>query len=348
MRKGLVPGRGFNLARLGNREISVLSNLQRITLFMLKSERGCYVRSLRLAELLKQSKLLGTGSFLFILTLVILIGLSHVTYAAETGGGGLGAGIDPSVENPYPDLLLETEDGLAGPDLLDDDPYLSEPEEVLGDPIFEDDFVFNVPPPIIFDPLEPVNRAIFVFNDKVYFWVLKPTKNVYSFVLPQDIRRSIGNAFANLAAPIRFLNNVLQGEFEDAGAVLSRFAINSTLGVFGFGDPAYVDFDIEPRLADFGQTLGKWSIGEGFYICLPFLGPSNVRDSVGFLGDVYMHPVPYFSESLTFDMAYLGVSRINLISISPDVYEELKRISLDPYVAARQAYYDYRRSEINP
>ena len=138
MRKGLVPGRGFNLARLGNREISVLSNLQRITLFMLKSERGCYVRSLRLAELLKQSKLLGTGSFLFILTLVILIGLSHVTYAAETGGGGLGAGIDPSVENPYPDLLLETEDGLAGPDLLDDDPYLSEPEEVLGDPIFED------------------------------------------------------------------------------------------------------------------------------------------------------------------------------------------------------------------
>ncbi len=348
MRKGLVSERGFNYARLGNWAICVLSNPQRIVLFILTAVGGWYVRSFRFTELLKQSKLVGTGSFLFILTVVIFFGPATVTYAADTGGGGLGALVDPSAENPYPDLLLETENGVAGPDLLDDDPYMSEPEEVLGDPIFEDDFFFNAPPPAIFDPLEPLNRAIFVFNDKVYFWVLKPTKNFYSFVLPQDIRRSIGNAFANIAAPIRFLNNVLQGEFEDAGAVLSRFAINSTLGVFGFGDPAYVDFDIEPRLADFGQTLGKWSVGEGFYICLPFLGPSNVRDSVGFLGDVYMHPVPYFSESLAFDMAYLGVSRINLISISPDVYEELKRISLDPYVGARQAYYDYRRSEINP
>ena len=287
-------------------------------------------------------------AFLFIVSFVIFVVLASAVYAADTGGGGLGAEIDPSAENPYPDLLLETEGGLIGPDLLNEDPYMSEPEELLGDPIFEDDFVFNEPPPRIYDPLEPLNRAMFVFNDKVYFWVLKPTKNVYSFLLPEDIRRSLGNAFANLAAPIRFLNNLLQGEFEDAGIVVSRFAINSTLGVFGFGDPAYVDFDIEPRRADFGQTLGKWKIGEGFYICLPFLGPSNVRDSVGFLGDVYMHPVPYFSESFAFDMAYLGVSRVNLISISPDVYEELKRISLDPYVAARQAYYDYRRSEISP
>ena len=118
--------------------------------------------------------------------------------------------------------------------------------------------------------------------------------------------------------------------------------------MFGLGDPAYVDFDLEPRRADFGQTLGRWGIGEGFYICLPFLGPSNVRDSVGFVGDVYMHPVPYLSESFAFDMGYLAVSRVNLMSISPEVYEELKRISLDPYVAARQAYYDYRRSIINP
>lgn len=283
--------------------------------------------------------------FLLILSLVALVAFPSTDYGAETGSGGIGAEIDPSVENPYPDLLLE--DGM-GPDLLSDDPFISDPVEYLGDPIFEDDFIFNEPPPEISDPFEPLNRAVFVFNDRVYFWVLKPTKNAYSFALPDDIRLSLGNAFSNLAAPIRFLNNVLQGKFEDAGIVLSRFLINSTLGVFGLGDPAYVDFDLEPRRADFGQTLGMWGIGEGFYICLPFLGPSNVRDSVGFVGDVYMHPVPYLSESFAFDMGYLAVSRVNLMSISPEVYEELKRISLDPYVAARQAYYDYRRSIINP
>ncbi|MEJ2135576.1 MAG: MlaA family lipoprotein [Desulfofustis sp.] len=223
---------------------------------------------------------------LLIISLVLLMVLPSLTVRAETPVGGLGIEIDPSTENPYPDLLGSDEGGTA-PDLLDDEPYIRSPEELLGDPIFEDDFSFEDPSPEINDPLEPLNRAIFVFNDKVYFWVFKPTKNAYSYILPDDIRRSIGNAFANIAAPIRFLNNVLQGEFEDAGVVLSRFAINTTLGVFGFGDPA-------------------------------------------------------------FDMAYLATSRVNLLSISPDVYEELKRISLDPYVAARQGYYDYRRSIIAP
>lgn len=282
-----------------------------------------------------------------IFSIVLLIAMSTGEMLAETAVGGIGAEVDPMPQNPYPDLL-EGEDGINAPDLLDEAPFIDEPEQLLGDPIFEDDFSLSEPPPKIYDPLEPLNRAIFVFNDKVYFWVLKPTKNAYSYVLPGDIRRIIGNAFSNMAAPIRLINNLLQGKFEDAGVVLSRFAINSTLGVFGFGDPAYVDFDLEPRPADFGQTLGKWKIGEGIYLCLPFLGPSNVRDSVGFLGDIYMHPVPYLSQNFTFDMTYLVTSRVNLLSISPDVYEELKRISLDPYVAARQGYYDYRRSIIEP
>lgn len=286
-------------------------------------------------------------SICFIISLVLLIVFLAAAVHADTAVGGIGVEVDPMPENPYPDLL-DGEDGMAAPDLLNEEPFINEPEQLLGDPIFEDDFSFTTPPPQIYDPLEPLNRAMFVFNDKVYFWVLKPTKNAYSYILPSDIRRSIGNAFSNLAAPIRFLNNLLQGEFEDAGVVLGRFAINSTLGVFGFGDPAYIDFDLEPRPADFGQTLGKWNIGDGFYLCLPFLGPSNVRDSVGFLGDVYMHPVPYVSQNFTFDMTYLVTSRVNLLSISPDVYEELKRISLDPYVAARQGYYDYRWSIIEP
>jgi len=279
--------------------------------------------------------------------IVILCILAWPTehYAVEkAGGGGIGAEIDPSPENPYPDLLLDPES--EGPDLLDEDPYISEPVELLGDPIFEDDFFFNEPPPPIYDPLESMNRAIFTFNDRVYYWFLKPTKKVYTSLLVEDVRRCLGNAFANIAAPIRFINNVLQGKFEDAGVVVGRFLINSTLGVFGLGDAAYRDFHIEPRLADFGQTLGKWGVGEGVYLCLPFLGPSNIRDTVGFFSDAYMHPVPYLSDSFGSDLVYLGVSRVNLMSITPDVYEDLKRMSLDPYIGARQAYYDYRRSII--
>jgi len=283
---------------------------------------------------------------LIVMFAVILV-RPAASFAVEQAGGGLGADIDPSSENPYPDLLLDRDGEGLEPDLLDEDPYLDEPVEVLGDPIFEDDFFFNEIPPDIYDPIEPFNRVMFVFNDKVYYWVLKPTTKVYSALLPEDIRRCLGNAFANLAAPIRFINNVLQGDFEDAGVVLGRFLINSTLGVFGLGDSAYRDFHIEPRLADFGQTLGKWGIGEGFYICLPLLGPSNLRDTAGFFGDAYVHPVPYVSESFATDMVYLGVSRVNLMTITPDVYDELKRISLDPYIAARQAYYDYRRSIIS-
>jgi phospholipid-binding lipoprotein MlaA len=166
---------------------------------------------------------------------------------------GIGAELETSPENPYPDLLIDSTDAdILGPDLLGDDPFVMDPVEYFDDPIFEDDFTLNPSPPLIADPFEPLNRVIFDFNDKFYFWVLKPTKDVYGATLPEDIRRCLGNAFANIAAPIRFINNLLQGEFEDAGIVLGRFVINSTLGVFGLGDAAYRDFNIEPRKADFG------------------------------------------------------------------------------------------------
>jgi len=282
-------------------------------------------------------------SFLLNILICILLAAPAICAASDNGNARIDVFTDSSTISPFPDLLADNEDSFSGPDLLGDEPYIDERARILGDPIFEDDFSFNEQPDVS-DPLEPLNRAIFSFNDKAYFWVLKPTKKAYSAVIPKDFRDCFGNAFFNLAAPVRLINKLLQGKFEDAGVVLSRFMINSTLGVFGLGDPAARDFDIGPRTSDFGQTLGVWGVGEGVFICLPFLGPSTVRDTFGFVGDVYLHPVPYVSESVAFDMAYLGVSRINLMSITPDVYEELKRISIDPYVAARQAYYDYRRS----
>lgn len=218
------------------------------------------------------------------------------------------------------------------PDLLDDEAFEEEDEdfEVEG----------------ISDPLEPLNRLTFEFNDRLYFWVLKPVKTGYSAVVPEDFRMVIGNFFFNLRAPIRLANNVLQGRFTDAGVVFSRFMINSTIGVFGFGDVANEAFDLTPRQADFGQTLGVYGIGEGVYICWPIFGPSNVRDSVGLAADVYMNPITYADIDTAAAVGAYSTDFVNRLSITPDVYEEMKRIALDPYVASRQAYIDYRRNLI--
>ena len=197
-----------------------------------------------------------------------------------------------------------------------------------------------------YDPLEPMNRVFFAFNDKLYYWVLKPANNVYSAILPYDIRLSLGNFVSNVRSPIRLLNNLLQGKISDAGIVLSRFVINSTLGVFGLADPALREFGLEPKPEDFGQTLGVWGLGEGIYFCWPVIGPSNVRDSIGFAGDVYAHPMVYYVEDYSVSLGYYAGSRVNLLSLNPEVYEDLKKYSLDPYISMRQVYLDYRRHKV--
>jgi len=216
-------------------------------------------------------------------------------------------------------------------------------EDLLDDDFIEDD---NGQEEDIYDPLEPMNRFFFEVNDKLYYWMIKPVNRVYSAVLPADVRGCFANFFYNLATPVSLINNLLQGEFHDAGIVLSRFVINTTLGVFGFGDPAYSEFELAPRPADFGQTLGKYGVGGGLYLYWPIFGPTNARDFVGYFTDSYTHPVPYLSDKLVEEALYYSASKLNLISLNPDLYDDMKKYSIDPYVAVRQAFYDYRRAKI--
>lgn len=216
--------------------------------------------------------------------------------------------------------------------------------DLLDEEVSDDYFEIEDELDLINDPLEPLNRVFFEFNDKLYFWVLKPVKTGYSFILPAEIRECFGNFFNNLAAPIRLVNNILQGRFNDAGIVLSRFLINSTIGVYGFADVALQEFNLEPRLADFGQTLGFYGIGEGVYICWPVLGPSNMRNTAGLLGDTVLNPAYHVDMTTSQSVLYYGVNRVNFLSLSPDLYEDLKKYSLDPYVATRQSFYDFRRN----
>ena len=221
------------------------------------------------------------------------------------------------------------------PDLLNNDltatDYMDEPVDVT-----------------INDPLEPMNRAFFQFNDKLYEWVLKPVTKAYIWVLPLELRECFNNFFQNFAMPIRFVNTLLQGNLKATGVVLERFVINSTLGVYGFADVADKEFDIKPKYADFGQTLGKWGMSEGIYFCWPVFGPSSVRDSAGLVVDGYTSFIPYFDTShRTLAVSYYSTNMINRLSLHPNAYDDMKKYSLDPYVASRQAYYEYRKALID-
>ena len=196
------------------------------------------------------------------------------------------------------------------------------------------------------DPLESVNRVFFEVNDKLYFWILKPVNNVYMVAVPLDFRQCIGNFFDNLAAPVYVVNNLLQGKVADAGIGLSRFLINSTVGVLGLGDPALRSFGLEPKPEDFGQTLGVWGMGEGVYLCLPIIGPLTVRDSLGFAGNVAVHPGNYVTTNFVEGAAYYSADKLNMLSLNPDLYEDMKRYSLDPYISMRQVYLEYRRNKV--
>lgn len=195
------------------------------------------------------------------------------------------------------------------------------------------------------DPLEPFNRVIFNFNDKMYIWVMEPVASVYGRVIPLDFRDCIYNFFSNLEEPVRFVNSLLQGRFIDAGNVLQRFLINSTLGIYGLGDAATRVFDVPPVDASLGQTFASWGIGDGFYLVVPFYGSSTLRDFSGTVIDGFAM-TPYYAwtdEFYEMGAVYAG-RETNRLSMHLGEYEELKNVLFDPYISFRNAYFQYRRS----
>ncbi len=190
------------------------------------------------------------------------------------------------------------------------------------------------------DPLEPWNRLMFQFNDRLYFWVLKPVAKGYSFVFPQDARVAIRNFFHNLFTPIRLVNDVLQGKLDRAAKELARFCVNTTAGVFGFNDVAARELNLKVPDEDFGQTLGHYGIGHGFYIVWPVLGPSSLRDTFGLIGDLILDPLSYLNAEQSLMMR--SVYTINTTSLKIGEYEDLKKGALDPYISVQDAYLQYR------
>ncbi|MBW2690688.1 MAG: VacJ family lipoprotein [Deltaproteobacteria bacterium] len=208
----------------------------------------------------------------------------------------------------------------------------------------EDEFeAADVEPPV--DPLSGYNRVMTQVNDKLYFWLLKPVSQGYSFVVPEGGRLAVGRFFNNLLMPVRFVNNLLQLKLKRAGTELARFGINTTVGVLGFGDPAAKSFDLQAYPEDFGQTLGHYGVGGGFHIVLPLLGPSNLRDTLGLIPDYYLDPVSYINDSKT-ELAVRAYRQVNHTSLHIGEYESLKKDAIDLYTFLRDGYEQRRIKQI--
>jgi len=278
-------------------------------------------------------------------------------FGLALGLGGC-AGNDPSTHT-----LEKLENGTASTQVTSEE---VSPEE---EPRPSDDFVdpFDDSPTethiVEYDPLEPVNAAIFEFNYQFDKYLLKPVAKGYNFFVPTDVQQSIVNVFQNVRFVPRFLNNLFQAKFRGAGIEMSRFLINSTLGVGGLFDPAKIMFDLETPLEDLGQTLGSYGVPPGPYLVVPFYGPFTLRDGFGFIGDTFLDPfnwlvLPIFEiadaprliqHDPTIAYARFGLTveeSVNLRALTLEQFQGVEEGTLDLYGAIRNGYLQQRQKAI--
>ena len=206
------------------------------------------------------------------------------------------------------------------------------------------------------DPWEPFNEKMFWFNRNVLDrYVSKSFAQAWNFVLPDMVQRSLRNAVDNIGVVPRLLNSLAQGEWSGAGREVSRFAINSTVGVGGLFDVAKDGLGIEKSDEDTGQTMGFYGVGPGPYLVLPFLPPFTVRDAIGAVVDGAMNPlnyvIPFAAEASAGTTAgtLVGIEftdTVNHRSLNLELYEGVEETVVDLYAAVRNAYLQKREAKI--
>ena len=194
------------------------------------------------------------------------------------------------------------------------------------------------------DPLEGYNRAMFSFNDQVDKIAIKPAAQVYEAVLPSPVRTGVGNVLGNLGDPWIALNNMLQGKFAEGMSDLMRFALNSTWGLLGLLDIAS-EAGLPKHDEDFGQTLGRWGVGEGAYIVLPFFGPRTLRDAVAMPADMAADP-PFDIDHVRTRNALAATRVVHARSTLLGADRTLKEAALDRYAFVRDFYLEQRRYKV--
>jgi phospholipid-binding lipoprotein MlaA len=194
------------------------------------------------------------------------------------------------------------------------------------------------------DPLEPINRDVDKFNRKFDKAVAKPVAQGYRDVTPDPLDRGISNFFGNLADINSAVNNLLQLKPGRALSDVGRLSINTTVGLLGFLDLAS-DLGLKSYKEDLGQTLGYWGVGDTPYLVIPILGPNNLRDFVGQLGDLVINPIYYTSEGV-----YWALLTLKYVDTRADLLETtdvLDEAAVDPYSFMRETYQQNRRNKIH-
>lgn len=201
------------------------------------------------------------------------------------------------------------------------------------------------------DPIEPVNRAVYTFNDKLDHAVLKPVAQGYKAVLPEPVRDGVRNVFSNLRDPWNAVNQILQGKIEEGATDFMRFVTNTTFGLGGIFDVAS-EGGMQKHNEDFGQTLGRWGLDSGPYLVLPLLGPSSVRDGTGKIVDSFGY-LPWHGPEWLDMQHYVAwrntLTALDLINIRAgllDAGNVLEEAALDRYAFVRDAYLQRRRSQV--
>lgn len=196
------------------------------------------------------------------------------------------------------------------------------------------------------DPLEPMNRGIYKFNDTVDKAAIKPVAGAYKAVIPSPVRTGVNNFFTNLGTVVTIVNDLLQFKFDKALTDTGRFAINSTFGIAGLIDVASMD-GIEKRNEDFGQTLGYWGWKDSAYLVLPFLGPSTLRDTGGLVFDSALIDPLYYVDDIPARNSAIALKFVDRRSQYLPASDLLDEAALDPYAFMRDAYMQRRTNQIH-
>jgi phospholipid-binding lipoprotein MlaA len=196
-----------------------------------------------------------------------------------------------------------------------------------------------------YDPWEPYNEKMFSFNHDVFDrFILKPLATAWDTIVPDAVQRSLGNVFENLAMPRRVVNSLLQLKFKGAGYEVTRFLLNTTIGIGGIFDIAK-EAEVPRSDEDTGQTLGVYGVGPGPYLILPFLPPLTVRDGIGFAADAAMDPLSYFIPFAAAAGRTAGKT-VNDRSQNLEFFESVEENVIDLYSGVRNAYLQRRQRAI--
>ena len=249
--------------------------------------------------------------------------------------------VQPRPKTDKEDILIDAKEKREAQTDEDEDEYDDEYDDEYEDEYAEDEDVKLIP-----DPWIEMNRGLYVFNDRLYFWLLKPVARGYGFIIPEELRQAIRNAFYNIRFPVRFINCLLQGKFRKSGYEFGQFFINTTAGCLGLLNPAANYPDLQPSREDMGQTFAVWGFGSGAYLMLPFLGPASLRDGLGRIGDIFLDPIWWLFDDIWVSIAIRAGETVNDTSLRIGEYEALKEAALDPYVAIRNAWVQNRNKLI--